>query len=194
LKLCEDFEKDALDTATWSTKVSGAFTAKIATDQAHSGTRSLHIVAPNAANSAFITETKTFPAADFWGRAWFRITGPKGGHQVYIIAKPSAANSELRLFNRKTDKEEMAVNTQNGDDWFVTKTPVPQATWFCYEWHVTETATTIYHDGIEFTEIKPPGIKGVTSLSLGWQRWQAGAAGEMWIDDVAVSDKQIGCK
>lgn len=189
LKLCEDFEK-ALDMSALKETGSG-FDGAIVTDQAHSGMHSYHVNAPNKTGSKFLTWNMS-PGADFWGRAWFRITGPKGGHQVYIIAK---ASSELRLFNRKTDKEEMAINTQSGDDWFVSTTPVPQATWFCYEWHVTESATTIYHDGTEavFTK-KPPGIKGVTSLSLGWQRWQAGAAGEMWIDDIAVGDKQIGCQ
>ena len=45
--------------------MSGGFTASIGTDQAHSGTRSLQVVAPNTGNSAFITETKPFPASDF---------------------------------------------------------------------------------------------------------------------------------
>ena len=40
-----------------------------------------------------------------------------------------------------------------------------------------------------------PGITGGTSLSLGYTRFATGtAAGELWIDDVAVNDKQIGCQ
>jgi hypothetical protein len=191
-KICEDFEKD-LDMSTWTLRMSGGFTAKIDTDQFHSGSHSLHVVAPNTTNNAWLTEKKTFPAADFWGRAWYRISGPKGGHQEYIIAP--AAGNELRIFNRKTDSEMMGLNTQSPDKWYLTNTPVPQATWFCYEFHVTETATTLYPNGKEATEVKPPGMKGVTALSFGWQRWQTGGGpGEMWIDDIAVGDKQIGCE
>lgn len=191
-KVCQDFEKD-LD-ATWALKPSGAFTAKIDTDQFHSGSRSLHIVAPNKTNSAWLTiQSDKFPAADFWGRAWYRITGPKGGHQEYIIAP--ASGNELRILNRKTDSENMGVNTQTPDKWYLTNTPVPQATWFCYEFHVTATATTVYPNGKEATEVKPPGVTGVKSLSFGWQRWQTGGGdGEMWIDDIAIGDKQIGCE
>ncbi|HVY25635.1 MAG TPA: hypothetical protein VHB79_03760 [Polyangiaceae bacterium] len=191
-KVCQDFEKD-LD-ATWALRPSGAFTAKIDTDQFHSGSRSLHIVAPNKTNSAWLTiQSDKFPAADFWGRAWYRITGPKGGHQEYIIAP--ASGNELRILNRKTDSENMGVNTQSPDKWYLTNTPVPQATWFCYEFHVTATATTVYPNGKEATEVKPPGVTGVKSLSFGWQRWQTGGGdGEMWIDDIAIGDKQIGCE
>ena len=191
-KVCQDFEKD-LD-ATWALKVSGEFTAKIDTAQFHGGSRSLHVVAPNKTNSAWLTIlSDKFPAADFWGRAWYRITGPKGGHQEYIIAP--ASGNELRILNRKTDSENMGVNTQTPDKWYLTNTPVPQSMWFCYEFHVTATATTVYPNGKEATEAKPPGVTGVKSLSFGWQRWQTGGGdGEMWIDDIAIGDKQIGCE
>lgn len=191
-KVCQDFEKD-LD-ATWALKVSGEFTAKIDTAQFHGGSHSLHVVAPNKTNSAWLTiQSDKFPAADFWGRAWYRITGPKGGHQEYIIAP--ASGNELRILNRKTDSENMGVNTQTPDKWYLTNTPVPQSTWFCYEFHVTATATTVYPNGKEATEVKPPGVTGVKSLSFGWQRWQTGGGdGEMWIDDIAIGDKQIGCE
>jgi hypothetical protein len=89
----------------------------------------------------------------------------------------------------------MGVNTSTPDKWYLTNTPVPQATWFCYEFHVTATATTVYPNGKEATEAKPPGVTGVKSLSFGWQRWQTGGGdGEMWIDDIAIGDKQIGCE
>jgi len=49
-------------------------------------------------------------------------------------------------------------------------------------------------NGKEATEVKPPGVTGVKSLSFGWQRWQTGGGdGEMWIDDSAIGDKQFGC-
>lgn len=193
LELCEDFEHDALDTGTWTLPKGGAFTATVENSQAHSGTRALHVVAPNTVGSAFITETKGLPAAELWGRAWLRFHGPEGGHQVYIIA--NSPGDQLRLLNRRNGSEAIAINVQKTDRWYSSKTAIPQDTWFCYEWHVTASATTVYKDGTELTDLKAPGATGVTSLSFGYQRWQTGkAAGDLWIDDIAVNDKQIGCK
>jgi hypothetical protein len=195
LKLCETFESGSLDAAVWKSMKGGQFTIAVETGQAHSGTHALHVVAPDAANSAFITETKTFPASDFWGRAWFRFTGPQGGHQVFIIVAPSTANQQLRVLNRRDGSEAFAVNDQVTDKWYSSSTMIPQNTWFCYEWHVTATGTSIYKDGTELKLDKPaPGSKSPVSLSIGFQRWQPGAKGEIWVDDIAISDTQIGCK
>ena len=190
LQLCEDFETGKVGSA-WKTSASG-FTATVGTDQFHSGSHSLHISAPNTSSSAFITETKTFPASDFWGRAWLRFDGPNGGHQMYIyVAIPS---DQLRLLNRLSS-DAIQVNFQKTDKFYASKTTVPQKTWFCYEWHVTASATTIYKDGVQLTDIVAPGATGATALSLGFQRFAtASAAADLWIDDVAVNSTQIGCK
>jgi hypothetical protein len=193
LKLCEGFEGGSLDTATWKLMKSGQFAATVETGQAHSGTHALHVVAPNTANSAFISETKTFPANDFWGRAWLRFNGPEGGHQVFIIV--AAGGDQLRVLNRRDGSEAFAVNVQKTDKWYSSKTLIPQNTWFCYEWHVTADATTVYVDGTQLADVKAPGITGASSLSIGFQRWQTGnAAGDIWVDDIAVNASQIGCK
>jgi hypothetical protein len=190
-QICDDFESGSLSTSTWKLSMSGGFTATVGTDQAHSGTHSLHVVAPNTGNSAFITETKTFPASDFWGRAWLRFNGPNGGHQMYIYV--ALSGDQLRLLNR-LGSDAIQVNFQKTDQFYASKTTVPQQTWFCYEWHVTTSATTIYKDGVQLTDIKAPGITGGTSLSLGFQRFAtATAAADLWIDDVAVNTSQIGC-
>ena len=190
-QICDDFETGSINTSTWKVQQGNGFTATVGTDQAHSGTHSLHIVAPNTSNSAFITETKTFPAADFWGRAWMRFSGPNGGHQMYIYV--NFPGDQLRLLNR-LGSDSIQVNFQKSDQFYSSKTTVPQTTWFCYEWHVTTSATTIYKDGTQLTDIKAPGITGGTSLSLGFQRFAtATAAADLWIDDVAVGPSQIGC-
>jgi hypothetical protein len=171
--------------------MNGGFTLSVGTDQAHSGTHSLHIVAPNTSNSAFITETKTFPASDFWGRAWLRFNGPAGGHQMYIyMAYPG---DQLRILNR-LGSDAIVVNVQSTDNLYTSKTTIPQQTWFCYEWHVTTSATTVYKDGTQLTDVKAPGATGGTALSFGFQRFAtASGAADLWIDDIAVNSTQIGC-
>jgi hypothetical protein len=171
----------------------GGYTLSVGTDQAHSATHSVHIVVPATTGSAFITEKKTFPAADFWGRAWLRFGATAGtGHQMNIfVAAPGPG--QLRLLNR-LGSDPIQVNLQSTDKFYASKTTVPLATWFCYEWHVTATATQIFKDGTELTDIMAPGATGATALSIGYQRFQAGAgANDLWIDDVAVDSKQIGC-
>lgn len=40
-----------------------------------------------------------------------------------------------------------------------------------------------------------PGTANPTAIYAGMQRFQSsGAAGDIWIDDVALSDTQIGCQ
>lgn len=191
-QICEDFESGSINSSTWKTQMGNGFTATVGTDQAHSGTHSLHIVAPNTGNSAFITETKTFPAADFWGRAWIRLSGPNGGHQMYIYV--ALSGDQLRLLNR-LGSEQIKANYQKSDNIYTSQTTIPAATWFCYEWHVTTSATTLYKDGTLLTTDKAiPGITGGTSLSLGFQRFAtASGAGDIWYDDIAVGTSQIGC-
>jgi len=191
VQLCEDFESGSLGSA-WKLSKSGQFTAAVSTDQAHSGTHSLHVGAPNSGDSAFMSESKTFPATDFWGRAWLRFKTPTlAGHQMNIyMALPG---DQLRVLNRQ-GSEAIKVNVQSTDVFYASKTTITEETWFCYEWHVTASATQIFKDGVELTDIKAPGGKGFTALYLGYQRFQTGGAGDLWIDDVAVNPTQIGCK
>ena len=69
------------------------------------------------------------------------------------------------------------MNLQKRDMFYTSKTTVPQATWFCYEWHVTTSATTVYKDGTLLTLDKAaPGVTGATALYLGFQRFATATA------------------
>lgn len=193
-QLCDGFEGDAPGKGTSPWTVTGGTNITVVTDQKHGGAQSLHIAAPNTSNfAATIQEKKTFPAADFWGRAFLRFKGDGGGHQMYIAVNLSG--DQLRLLNR-LGSDNAQVNFQKSDKFYNTNFKIPMETWFCYEWHVTTSAVNIYIDGkAQTTNPAIPGITGGTSLSLGYNRFATGtAAGELWIDDVAVNDKQIGCQ
>ena len=194
LKLCDGFEGDAPGKATSPWTVAGGTAVAVVTDQHHGGTHALHITAPNTQNfSATITEKSTFPAADFWGRAFLRFKGDGGGHQMYIAV--NFPGDQLRLLNR-LGSDNAQVNDQKTDKFYNTNYKIPMETWFCYEWHVTTSAVNIFIEGqAKTTSPAIPGITGGTQLSLGYTRFATGSgAGELWIDDVAVSDKQIGCQ
>jgi len=191
LKLCEDFEATALG-STWKSQMGNGFTIGLATDQFHGGKQSVHLTASTATSSAFISTMKGFPAADFWGRAWMRFKLGAGGHQMYIYV--ISGGTQLRVFNRLGSNENAQINIMPGDQFNDSKIAVPQEKWFCYEWHITATQSEIFLDG-KAGAAKGPGVNNPTALYLGMQRFQSGgAAGDIWIDDVALSDKQIGCQ
>lgn len=194
-KLCDDFEGGALGmgTSPWKTQSGGGYTLELATDQAHSGTHSVHITAPTGTGSAHIVETKTFPATDAWYRAFLRFKAPPGGHQMFIML--SAPGDQIRILNT-LGSAKVQQNLQSTDVFKTSATTIPMETWFCYEWHANASGVHVYMDGKEMTDAAATwSAAAATSLTIGYQRFQAGtAAGEIWIDDVAVNTTQVGCK
>jgi hypothetical protein len=195
-KLCDGFEEDApgAGNSPWKVTQGSGYTVMVDTTQAHSGTKSVHISAPTAAGSGVLKETKTFPATDFWGRAFLRFKTASGGHQMFIAV--ITQGDQFRLFNT-LGSDKIQLNEQSGDKFFASATTVPMEKWFCYEWHVTPNSASVYVDGKQLTDATPTGwnIMNAQSLQIGYQRFQAGpSAGEIWIDDVAIHTAQIGCQ
>lgn len=196
-KLCDGFEGDApgMGKSPWKVTQGSGYTVAVDTTQAHGGTHSIHITAPTAAGSGVLKETSTFPATEFWGRAFMRFKAAAGGHQMFIAVLVQGGD-QFRLLNT-LGSNVVRTNEQNGDAFFASKTNIPMETWFCYEWHVTPTSAAVYLDGKELTDAAPTGwkISNAQTLQIGYQRFQTGpSTGEIWLDDIAVNDKQIGCQ
>lgn len=196
LKLCDGFEGDAPGKGTSPWTASGA--VEVVTDVFHTGTHSVHMkAASGGAVNINISEKKTFPSTDSWGRAWVQIKATSTEHQMYIGINMSG--DQARLLNR-LGSDTPQVNFQKGDVFYAAEVKFTQGMWFCYEWHVTDSATSIYIDGKKQalkngTNGDAPGAKGGTALLLGFQRFVNGSAGaDVWYDDVAVGDAQIGCQ
>jgi hypothetical protein len=67
-------------------------------------------------------------------------------------------------------------------------------TWACYEWHETPTGLHVYFEGSELTDIAETWTEATFSLlRLGFERFDTGTGGDIYIDDVAVNNEQIGC-
>jgi hypothetical protein len=96
--------------------------------------------------------------------------------------------------NRSGSNEDAQINNTTDDKFNDSKIKIPQEKWFCFEWHVTSTMSEIFLDGMAGAA-KGPGVANPTAMYLGMNRFQTGGtAGDIWIDDVALSDKQIGCQ
>jgi len=199
-KLCDDFEGAAPGAATsdW-TIIKNGYTMTVDTTQSHSGTHSMHANFGGGGGYAYIMETKTFPATDWWGRAWMRFMAPKGGHQVFAgsdtnIMEPQG--NQMRYLN-DTGGGTFVMNMREGDNTVDSHVAIPVGTWNCYEWHQTPTAVDLFIDGKMAGTATGQPFKGLSetyvSMVLGAERFGGGAAGDVWIDDVAVNSTQIGC-
>jgi hypothetical protein len=67
-------------------------------------------------------------------------------------------------------------------------------TWACYEWHETPTGLHVYLQGKELMDADETWTEApLTDLRIGFERFDVGTGGDIYIDDVAVSASQIGC-
>jgi hypothetical protein len=180
--------------------MNGGYTIALDTTQFHSGKNSVHATFTAAAGYAYISETKTFPATDFWGRAFMRFMAPPGGHQVFAGADTNmneAMGDQVRYLNDMGGGT-INMNIRGGDNVAASGKPLPMGTWNCYEWHQTTAMVDLYMDGAKIDTATVAMFKGLAmpfvAMVLGGERFGAGKAGDVWIDDVAVDTAQIGCK
>ena len=195
--LCDDFEGAAPgDAASAWTIIKNGYTVETVTTQAHSGTHSVHVMATANNGYGYISETKTFPATDFWGRAYMRIVAPSSGHEVFAGLDTNAMEpqgEQVRLLNN-TGGGNIVTNRRSDDMSKGSATKIPMSTWFCYEWHETPSKLSIYLDGKELTDVDESWVEPTfVAFVLGFERFSGGTAGDIWIDDVAVNSAQIGC-
>jgi hypothetical protein len=196
-KLCDDFEGAAPGAATsdWMI-IKNGYTVETVTTQAHSGTHSVHVMATAGGGYGYIEETKTFPATDFWLRAYLRLQAPSGGHEVFAGADTNAsepAGDQVRYLNNLGGGR-ISTNRRAGDMGKTSSTAIPMGSWFCYEVHQTPTTVHIYLEGKELTDVATMYAEPTyVSLVLGFERFGGGAPGDIWIDDVAINSAQIGC-
>ena len=197
-QLCDDFEGAAPGDAAsaWTFIKKGAYTIAVDTTQAHSGTHSVHATATAAAGYAYIQETKTFPATDFWVRAYLRLVAPPGGHEVFAGADTNmdeGAGDQVRFLNSLGGG--IATNRRAGDRTVTSKTAIPMNSWDCYEWHETPDGVHVFLNGQAVPDADWLGAQPVfVALVFGVERFGGGKAGDIWIDDVAVNSTQVGCK
>lgn len=192
--LCDDFEGAAPGAATspWKTTTQGTgYKVEVVSTMVHSGTHAVHVTGPSATGTAAITTTKGFPATDFWGRVWMRVTSPATGHQCFI--ELNSASDQVRALN-EMGSGELATNLKSSDK-INGHTKLPQDTWFCFEWHQSPTALHVYTNGTESTDAAATwSIPSITSMQIGLQRFQAGTGtADLYYDDVALNPTRIGC-
>jgi hypothetical protein len=193
-ELCDDFEGVAAgDTGSaWTIDNADGYTVETVTTMAHSGTHSVHVMAKGVSGHGYIVETKTFPQTDFWGRAYLLFQAPPSGHEVFV-AFDGNNNEQVRVLN-DLGNGKIATNRRSDDQSKVSSQAYPMGTWACYEWHETPTGLHVYFQGKELMDADETWTEATLSLlRLGFERFDTGTGGDIYIDDVAVNSTQIGC-
>jgi hypothetical protein len=216
--LCEDFESYAAGpvAAPWSLfKGYGAGSPSdvvFANDAAHSGTRSLKSDSSQRGASRARRGLGSLPAAlqsTHWGRIFYKnampmptnfdhvtygaLTGARGEVRIVdTVENTSRPNMHQWLYNLPSDSCCAGSAYNWGYD----------SNWHCAEWSIDATTSSFkfFSDSMQVTSISFTNRGGAnmsmpfTDVILGSTSYQ-GPNGPwiMWIDDLAISDTQIGC-
>jgi hypothetical protein len=180
---------------------------EVVTNKAHTGSNSVHMSFGTASFATFIDETMGFPNTGYWGRVWyFVMDSGGGGHQVYIEGSTgmNLMNNGVRPLN--TQGGNIAVNVDpgvggKGESGGTSAVKMPEGVWTCFEWQVTDTGGTgnvsLYMNGgampVPGTTATGVPIPALIEERIGYERYNAGTAGDIWIDDYAIGTARIGC-
>ncbi|HEY6726506.1 MAG TPA: hypothetical protein VI197_20870 [Polyangiaceae bacterium] len=227
---CDDFEGAAtggLPTGTQWLGIdeaacgSGNFDLAISSERAFSGTQSLKIT--NASWAQCRVAANFGDADEFWVRAnlfWEDSVDFSNKEVLAIDLAPAgtltADDPAIRFGSRTKEPctqngggQVTIIGLGNGESTGCDGDhPLPQATWYCFEAHVTQSGGTVSvktyiegegltysSSGKEPTEtIEATGVTAmVNHLRLGMFSTTSNLTGVVFVDDIAVAQQRIGC-
>jgi hypothetical protein len=160
------------------------------------------------------------PGNQFYGRAWFYVTAVDSAtnHWTNISGEGKVPDAGTNVtayvrYGGQIMKHIMAnYDTTNvaTDCYQHSTTPMPAGTWNCYEWHFDQpnNRMELWLDGTQLTSVTINGtgqgcvnnglngkwlLPQFDTLRLGWEHYQTSIPIDMWIDDVALDTRKIGC-
>jgi hypothetical protein len=160
------------------------------------------------------------PGNAFYGRmmVWVTAAPPGSVHWTNVSGEgpvPGKSFTALYRYGGQRDKRFMANYYTPGaadpsDCWKQSATAIPEKRWTCFEWKFDGPgdAMSFWMDGQPVADLtvvrKGDGCTGSATagvweaptfdtLRLGWGNDMSGTSIEMWLDDVVVDGKRIGC-
>jgi len=206
--LCESFEA-GLDGNLWKTTKAGDATIVVDDVHAARGTKALHIktAAGGSSNFAYIKETKTFPATNnvLYGRmfVWFEDALTTDGH--YSLAEGAGTGTPAVIrFGGQFKAFGVGTDSGSSGDWTDSDKSklVPAKTWICAEFQFDGPTHTfhVWWDDMERPTLTSGPSKHASftmptfnSLWFGYWMYNIAEPQEIWIDEIAVDYKPIGC-
>jgi len=203
--LCETFE-NGLDTALWSTTQVGD--ASIAVDAIHAarGAKALHVKTTAGVGHSFITERRTFPAVgnDLYVRmfVWFEDDITTSGH--FTLAEGAGTgNGALVRFGGQFMEFGVGSDLGASGDWTDhDNVIIPSKKWLCVEFQFqgSSNAFHVWSEDVPRTALDTGASRHngfvmpqFTSLWFGWWMYNATEPQDLWIDEIVVDYKPIGC-
>lgn len=200
---------------------SGPFDLAVSSEQAYSGTQSLKIT--NASWAQCRIAASFGQSDDFWLRAnlyWDNDVDFSNKEVLAIDLAPgtnlTADDPAVRFGSRTKEPCTQSGGAQitiiglgNGEATGCDGShPLPQATWYCFEAHITQDGSTlsaktyINGEGLTYSStgkeptetIESQGTSAkVDHLRLGMFSTTSNLTGTVYVDDIAVSNSRVGC-
>lgn len=223
LLFCEDFQSLPLGGASslkWGIDTKhGTLTIERA---GHHGQKVLHVHTEGNGRAFLKVDDFAAPGNSFYGRVRLRVaafpTAPDWAHYTLIEATGDGPEIVRPLGGQYAppphgDGVFWGVGADGGPtgDWTNWRTSAPSipGVWQCVEWRMdaTDNRITLWFNGVPKPELtvstKEHGGNQVDfifprfdTVKLGWQLYQGNptpAAYDVWMDDIALSTKRVGC-
>ena len=209
--------------APWKVMKNAAGNVIIDGAQHKSGTKAVKFTTTGAADyqQAYLSLDNIFPIANnaFYGRMMIYATkaANDGVHWTMIEGEGPAtaqgiSSAKVRYGGQHAQKLMANYDTTGKatDCWQHSATKMPEGQWACMEWYFDGATNTqkFWLDGKAIDDLTVAGqgegcLKDETQgkwlypsfarVALGWESYQKDDPREVWIDDVAIGTKQIGC-
>jgi hypothetical protein len=203
--LCESFE-NGLSSTLWTTRQSGDGTVVVDDVHAARGTKALHVKTTAGNGFAYISERMSFPAPAniLYGRmfVWFEDDLTTDGHFTLAEGAGTGTAGVIRFGGQN---KLFGVGTDGGasGDWTDKDSRlIPFKTWVCAEFEFKGDTNEFFAwwDDVPRPALNrgPSQHSGFTmpqfnSLWFGYWMYNMIEPQELWIDEIAVDFKPIGC-
>jgi hypothetical protein len=203
---CDGFESPTLS-SHWAAVVQSGGTVTVDTTRAYRGVSSLHLhqnaLGSNGASDVEINESQSFPAAQLWVRAFVYLPGAFAADDADLVLAEQNTTPYGGILLGVQGTSLHTNNTLTGTRKTST-TVMPRDRWVCLEWTIQFGAsgtTALTVDGVAANNLggaqnlAPTPAIGQLGLSLIAQAPPGGsiAARDVWIDEVIVDTKAVGC-
>lgn len=203
--LCEDFE-NGLNASIWTTTQAGDGTVVVDALHAARGTKALHVKTTAGNGHAYITEKMSFPATNnlLYGRmfVWLGDALTSDGH-FSLAQGDGIGNAAAIRFGGQNKVFGVGTDGGSSGDWTdKDNKPVPMQTWICAEFEFKGDSNEFHvsWDDVERTALNRGVVQHPTfampqfnSLWFGYWMYNMMEPQELWIDEIAVDFKPIGC-
>lgn len=202
--LCDSFESGA-PLAAWS-KNQNRGSVTVETTRAYRGTRSLHahhdaLTAGQEAQGLLFIQS--FPQPDVWVRAFVYVPSGFPTATVSLVGGQQSTTPYQGAYLNLANGVFVGYNDLSGSAVLrTTTTAIPTNRWVCVEWALRIGATGSMRasiDGTAIAELTPTQSTSATppigTLFVGLNAPIGGAvaARDLWLDEIVIDNKAIGC-